>query len=68
MPRDGRCDGRGLCPVAQEALTLGALRWDGNDYIQPALPRRKNGDCLTFADCPYCGGELPPPEAQADGA
>lgn len=59
---------RVMCRTAREALLFKVLVWDGNDYVMPDMPRRKNGDCMVRGDCPWCGGELPPPEAQADGA
>lgn len=65
---------RHLCPEAYEAVRSHDLRWDGNDWVLMSAPRRHttglakwrecgaDGEPYVWADCPFCGGELPLPE------
>jgi hypothetical protein len=71
---------RHLCEDAFNAVRSHDLRWDGNDWIVLSMTRRRatararfyelgaDGEPYTWVTCPWCGGDLPLPEGQADGS
>lgn len=67
------------CAWAVEAIRQHELKHDGDGWYRASAPLRRlsfraiyyglgtQGGVVYLPDCPDCGGELPSPEAQADG-